>query len=84
MKKMPDYICLKCLKISPFVIIPKEYSEILVRGFYFLLAGKYGNNRDRELIVDSYDSLSETYTKLAVILAVQELGEASRNDFILE
>ena len=56
-----------------------------VRGFYFLLVGKYGNNRDRELIVDtydnSYDSLSETYTKLAVILAVQELGEASRNDF---
>ncbi|MDL1955722.1 MAG: RNA-directed DNA polymerase [Candidatus Desulfofervidus auxilii] len=52
-----------------------------VRGFYFLLAGKYGNNRDRELIVDSYDSLSETYTKLAVILAVQELGKASRNDF---
>ena len=52
-----------------------------VRGFYFLLAGKYGNNRDKELIVDSYDSLSETYTKLAVILAVQELGKASRNDF---
>lgn len=52
-----------------------------VRAFYFLLAGKYGNNRDRELIVDSYGNLSETYTKLAAILAVQELGTASRNDF---
>jgi hypothetical protein len=52
-----------------------------VRAFYFLLCGKYGNNRDRELIVDSYDNLREIYTKLAVILAVQELGFASRNDF---
>jgi len=33
------------------------------------------------LIVDSYGSLGETYTKLAAILAVQELGSASRNDF---
>lgn len=52
-----------------------------VHAFYFLLSGKYGNNRDRELIVDSYGRLSETYTKLAAILAVQELGSASRNDF---
>jgi len=52
-----------------------------VRAFYFLLSGKYGNNRDRELIVDSYRRLSETYIKMAVILAVQELGSAARNDF---
>jgi hypothetical protein len=52
-----------------------------VRAFYFLLSGKHGNNRDRELIVDSYNSLSETYTKLAAILAIQELGSASRNNF---
>jgi len=52
-----------------------------VRAFYFLLSGKYGNNRDRELIVDSYYGLRGIYTKLAVILAVQELGSAARNDF---
>ena len=52
-----------------------------VRTFYFLLAGKYGNNRDRDLIVDYYNNLSEIYTKMGVILAVQELGPASRNDF---
>jgi len=52
-----------------------------VRAFYFLLAGKYGNNRDRNLILDSYNSLSEIYTKKAVILSVQELGPATRNDF---
>lgn len=52
-----------------------------VRAFYFLLAGKYGNNRDRNLILDSYNSLSEIYTKKAVILSVRELGPATRNDF---
>lgn len=52
-----------------------------VRAFYFLLAGKHGSNRDRNLIIDSYDDLSEIYTKRAVILSVQELGAATRNDF---
>ena len=51
------------------------------RAFYFLLAGKHGRNRDRHLIVDSYDSLSQVYTKLAVILSVQQLGLPSRNSF---
>lgn len=52
-----------------------------VRAFYYLLTGKYGNNRDRQLIVDSYWNQSSGYTKTAIILAVQELGLASRNDF---
>jgi len=52
-----------------------------VRAFYFLLVGKYGTNRDRELIVDYYKDLFESYTKMAVILAVQQLGKASRNAF---
>lgn len=52
-----------------------------VRAFYFLCGGKYGSNRDRELIVDCYRHLLHVYTKIAVILAVQELGNASRNDF---
>ena len=52
-----------------------------VRAFYFLLVGKYGNNRDRELITDCYKHFSEAYTKMAIILAVQELGKNSRNSF---
>ena len=52
-----------------------------VRAFYFLLAGKHGSNRDRNLVIDSYDDLSEIYTKRAAILSVQELGAATRNDF---
>lgn len=52
-----------------------------VRAFYFLLAGKHGTNRDRELIVDSYDSLSKIYTKMAVILSVRGLGVPARNAF---
>lgn len=51
------------------------------RAFYFLLAGKHGSNRDRELIVDSYDGTLNPYIKLSIILAVQELGTPSRNDF---
>lgn len=51
------------------------------RAFYFLLAGKHGNNRDRELIVDSYNDTLNPYIKLSIILAVQELGTPSRNDF---
>jgi len=50
-------------------------------AFYFLLAGKYGSNRDRNLIIDSYDSLFDIYTKMAVILSVQELGVPTRNAF---
>lgn len=52
-----------------------------IRAFYFLLAGKHGSNRDRNLIIDSYNRLSDVYTKMAVILSVQELGEPTRNDF---
>jgi len=52
-----------------------------IRAFYFLLTGKHGSNRDRNLIIDSYDSLSNIYAKMAVILAVQELGSPTRNDF---
>jgi hypothetical protein len=52
-----------------------------IRAFYFLLAGKHGSNRDRDLIIDSYNGLSDVYTKMAVILSVQELGAPTRNDF---
>ena len=51
------------------------------RAFYIMLVGKYGSNRDRELIVDHYDNSFHDYVKTAAILAVQELGQASRNDF---
>ncbi len=52
-----------------------------IRAFYFLLVGKYGSNRDRSLIIDNYDTLPEIYTKMAVILSVQQLGMSTRNDF---
>ncbi len=51
------------------------------RGFYFLLVGKYGTNRDRDLIVDLYDNSYNDYLKTSMILAVQELGHVSRNEF---
>ncbi|MCX5633333.1 MAG: reverse transcriptase domain-containing protein [Phycisphaerae bacterium] len=52
-----------------------------IRAFYFMLLGKHGNNRDRNLIIECYNSLSEVYTKITVILSVQELGLPNRNDF---
>lgn len=52
-----------------------------IRAFYFLLVGKHGSNRDRNLIIDNYGTLPEIYTKIAVILSVQQLGISTRNDF---
>lgn len=51
------------------------------RAYYFLLAGKHGNNRDRDFIVDLYDNSFDQYLKTSIILAVQELGTDSRNEF---
>jgi len=51
------------------------------RAYYFLLVGKHGSNRDRELIVDLYNESFGKYLKMAIILAVQELGRDSRNGF---
>lgn len=51
------------------------------RAFYFLLVGKHGNNRDRELVVDYHGYALGPFIKIAIILAVQELGKDSRNDF---
>lgn len=50
-----------------------------VRGFYFILAGKLGTNRDRDLIVSCYDKVKENYIKKAIILATQEIP--SRTSF---
>lgn len=50
-----------------------------VRGFYFILAGKLGTNRDRDLIVSYYDKVKENYIKMAIILATQEIP--SRTSF---
>jgi len=51
------------------------------RAFYLLLVGKHGTNRDRDIIVDIYSNDLNLYIKTAIILAVQELSHASRNDF---
>ncbi len=51
------------------------------RAFYLLLVGKHGTNRDRDVIVDIYSNNLNLYIKTAIILAVQELGQPSRNDF---
>jgi hypothetical protein len=83
---------LRCLLRLNFNVSPDEIKFFLqsakdpskhyaIRAFYFLLSGKHGTNRERNLIIEKYGSLSEVYTKIAVILSVQELGVASRNDF---
>jgi len=46
-----------------------------------LVIGKYGSNRDREMIVDMYRESLDYRDKTTIILAVQELSSASRNDF---
>lgn len=51
------------------------------RAFYLLLVGKHGTNRDRDVIIDIYSNDLNLYVKTAIILAAQELGQASRNDF---
>lgn len=53
----------------------------VIRAFYYLIAGKHGNNRDRITIQDSYSDSMDNYLKKSIILAVQELGKGSRNDF---
>ncbi len=69
-------------EISLFLDLAQNSNKhYAVRAFYFLLVGKYGNNRDRNIIIDTYDSLPGIYTKMAAILSVQELGPASRNAF---
>ena len=52
-----------------------------VNCFYILLSGKYGKNRDRELLIDIYDEKDNEYIKMAIILSVQELALPSRNTF---
>lgn len=51
------------------------------RAFYFLLVGKYGNNRERDLLIGRDNVEFNSYIKTAIILSVQELGKDSRNDF---
>jgi hypothetical protein len=51
------------------------------RSLYCLLIGKYGKNTDRELLIDEFDSAEFDELRKNIILSVQELGIASRNDF---
>lgn len=53
----------------------------IVGCFYILLFGKHGTNRERDLIIDMYHETDSEYKKMAVLLAVQELGKASRSEF---
>jgi len=65
--------CIRCVMDSN--------KHFAVRAFYSLLIGKHGSNRDREILVDLYDHSWSDYLKAAFILAVQQLGYASRNEF---
>jgi len=70
--------------IDFFLIKAKDANNnFVIRAFYFLLIGKYGNNRDRNLLIDIYNNEHSlnNYAKRAILLSVQELGKASRNDF---
>jgi hypothetical protein len=51
------------------------------RALYCLLIGKYGDNNDRELLTDEFDFAEFDELRKNIILSVQELGIASRNDF---
>lgn len=51
------------------------------RSLYCLLVGKYGENTDRELLIDDFDTVEIDELRKNIILSVQELGIASRNDF---
>lgn len=55
--------------------------NFVIRAFYFLLVGKYGSNRDRNLIISCYENLPNIYIKKGIILSVQELGIPTRNGF---
>lgn len=69
-------------QINFFIEAAKNHNKhYAARAFYLLLVGRYGTNRDRDVIVDIYSNDLNLYIKIAIILAVQELGQASRNDF---
>jgi len=50
-----------------------------VQGFYFILAGKFGNNRDRNIIIDCYHNEFHNYLKSAMVLSVQALTSSQKN-----
>lgn len=52
-----------------------------VRSLYGLLIGKYGKNTDRELLSDEFEHAEVGELRKNIILAVQELGSASRSSF---
>lgn len=52
-----------------------------IRSLYGLLIGRYGKNTDRELLVDEFDSAQLDELRKNIILAVQQLGIASRSKF---
>ncbi|MBD3300269.1 MAG: hypothetical protein GF347_02875 [Candidatus Moranbacteria bacterium] len=52
-----------------------------LRSLYCLLVGKYGDNKDRELLKDSFNSIETLDLKESIILSLQELGVGSRNKF---
>jgi len=52
-----------------------------IRSLYGLLIGSYGKNTDRELLIDEFDSTELDELRKNIILAVQQLGIASRNKF---
>lgn len=68
--------------IDYLITIAQDHTRPQVcRGFAMLVIGKYGSNRDREMIVDMYRESLDYRDKTTIILAVQELSSASRNDF---
>jgi len=64
-----------------FRICQDRNKHPIVSCFYILLFGKHGTNRERDLIIDMYHEADIEYKKMAIALAVQELGKASRNEF---
>lgn len=71
----------KDIKKKFFKYLKDKNKHWAVRSLYGLLIGKFGTNTDRELLIDELTNSDVDEFKKNIILAVQELGAASRSDF---
>ena len=68
--------------IKRFIEIFKDKNNHwAIRSLCALLIGKCGIQQDKELLVDGFSAFDQNELKQNIILSVQELGTASKNDF---
>ncbi len=87
-----EMIILKCILRSDISINKNIIQQMLkiinnrnkhfsVISFAILIIGKFRENRDRNILIDYYNSNQNDFVKRAIILSLQEIGISSRNDF---